>query len=63
MTSYHEILRLLAQGISQRSIARSCRCSRNTIARVLTQSQQRKVEWGSIQNLSDGDLHQLLFPD
>jgi transposase len=63
MTNYHEILRLLAQGISQRSIARSCRCSRNTVARVLIQTQQRKLEWGSLQNLANGDLQQLLFPD
>jgi hypothetical protein len=35
MTSYREILRLSAQGISQRSIARSCDCSRNTVARVV----------------------------
>ena len=47
MTSYREILRLYAQGISQRSIAKSCGCSRNTVASVLTQSQQMKnrMEW------------------
>jgi transposase len=63
MTNYHEILRLSAQGISQRSIARSCDCSRNTVSRVLTQVQQKKVEWNVVQNLADGDLHALLFPD
>jgi len=35
MTNYHEILRLYAQGISQRSIALSCECSRNTVAKVI----------------------------
>jgi transposase len=63
MTDYHEILRLLFQGISQRNIARSCRCSRNTVSMVLTRTQQRKLEWGNLQNLSDGNLQQLLFPD
>jgi transposase len=63
MTNYHEILRLSAQGISQRSIARSCGCSRNTVARVLTQVQRRKIEWSVVQNLTSGDLHHLLFPD
>ncbi len=43
MTSYREILRLSAQGISQRSIARSCDCSRNTVARVIAQAQQRDM--------------------
>jgi transposase len=63
MTSYHEILRLLAQGISQRSIAKSCGCSRNTVARVLTQAQQNQIEWSKVRDLTDGDLLHLLFPN
>ena len=35
MTNYREILRLYAQGISQRSIALSCECSRNTVSKVI----------------------------
>jgi transposase len=62
MTSYHEILRLSAQGISQRGIARSCDCSRNTVSRVLTQAQKQNLEWNKILNLSDGELYNLLFP-
>jgi transposase len=62
MTGYREILRLYAQGISQRSIAKSCGCSRNTVASVLTQAQQRKVEWNVAHDLTDGDLHNILFP-
>ena len=63
MTGYREILRLSAQGISQRSIAKSCGCSRNTVARVLTQAQQRKMEWSAVQSLTDGELQNLLFPN
>jgi transposase len=63
MTSYREILRLNVQGISQRSIAKSCGCSRNTVSSVLTQAQQRKIEWSGIHDLTDGDLHNILFPD
>ena len=62
MTGYREILRLYAQGISQRSIAKSCDCSRNTVANVLTQAQQRKIEWNVVRDLTDGDLHNILFP-
>lgn len=62
MTSYREILRLSVQGISQRSIAKSCECSRNTVFRVLEHAQKQKLEWNSIQGLSDGDLYKLLFP-
>ena len=31
MTNYREILRLHSRGISQRGIAASCQCSRNTV--------------------------------
>jgi transposase len=62
MTSYREILRLYTQGISQRSIARSCGCSRNTVFRVISQAQQQKVEWNQVKEFSDGDLNQKLFP-
>jgi transposase len=63
MTSYREVLRLSAQGISQRGIARSCSCSRNTVARVLAQAQQQKIAWSAVQNLAEGDLYPLLFPN
>ena len=48
MTGYREILRLSAQGISQRSIAKSCECSRNTVAKVLKQAEQRGIEWDKV---------------
>jgi len=62
MTNYREILRLAAQGVSQRSIARSCDCSRNTVSRVLTQAQKQNLEWNKIQSVSDGELSALVFP-
>jgi len=43
MTNYREILRLISQGISQRSIAVSCECSRNTVASVVKQSEEFNV--------------------
>jgi transposase len=63
MTSYREILRLSAQGISQRSIARSCECSRNTVARVLALAQQQKLDWANVRDLTDSDLYSQLFPN
>jgi len=38
MTDYREILRLKSQRISQRSIAVSCGCARNTVANVFQQA-------------------------
>jgi len=40
MTSYREILRLHSCGISQRSIAEICECSRNTVANVLRRAKE-----------------------
>ena len=40
MTNYREILRLYSQGISQRSIAAGCECSRNTVSKVITRAKE-----------------------
>jgi transposase len=61
MTKYREILRLLSQGVSQRSIARSCGCSRNTVSKVLSQAQQKNVEWKDVLDLSDADIEKRHF--
>jgi len=63
MTGYREILRLSTQGISQRSIAKSCQCSRNTVAKVLVQAGHQGMEWGKVRDLTDGELCNRLFPD
>ena len=63
MTNYREILRLNSQGISQRSIAASCACSRNTVAKVLSQAQEIDVAWPLRAGVSDNELHRLLFPE
>jgi transposase len=63
MTDYREILRLNSQGISQRSIAASCSCSRNTVVKVLKRAQELKVAWPLSKGTTDGNLHQLLFPE
>jgi len=61
---YREILRLSAQGISQRSIARSCDCSRNTVARVIAQAQaERSSIRVRFRALTDGELSNLFFPN
>jgi transposase len=45
MTKYREILRLYSQGISQRSIALSCECSRNTVAKVIARAKELNINW------------------
>lgn len=63
MTPYREILRLHSRGISQRSIAASCQCSRNTITRVVARAQEMSLGWPLKEDISDDALDKILFPD
>lgn len=62
MTNYREILRLHSLGISQRSIAVSCECSRNTVSSTLKRAEECGISWPLPQSMSDGDLIKKLFP-
>jgi transposase len=50
-------------GLSQRSIASSCQCSRNTVSEVLARANQNEVAWPLPEDLADADLQLLLFPE
>jgi len=63
MTNHREILRLHSRGISQRGIAASCQCSRNTVKRVLAGAKGISIGWPLKDDLTDGDLEKLLFPE
>ncbi len=63
MTNYREILRLISQGISQRSIAVSCECSRNTVANVAKQSKEFNVAWPLNPEMTNGELQKLFYPE
>jgi len=63
MTNYREILRLHSRGISQRGIASSCQYSRNTVNKVLVRAKEISIGWPLKDELTDGDLEELLFPD
>ena len=62
MTQYRQILRLHSQGISQRRIAQSCGCSRNTVAAVLQRASAANLTW-PLDVETDADLERLLFPE
>lgn len=63
MTNYREILRLHSQGISQRTIASSCACSRNTVAKVVNRAQELALTWPLREGLSNTELGRLFFPE
>jgi transposase len=61
MTQYREILRLHSQGISQRNIAVSCGCSRNTVANTITRASEHSLVWPLPAEMTDAKLQKLLF--
>lgn len=63
MTNYKEILRLNSLGISQRSIAKSCECSRNTVASTLTRAKLCGISWPLPNKMTDTELIKNLFPE
>jgi transposase len=62
MTPHREILRLHSRGISQRSIATSCQCSRNTVSQTVKRAGEMNLGWPLKAELNDGDLEKILFP-
>ena len=62
MTKYREILRLLSLGFSNRNIALSVPCSRNTVAKVLKRAQELDISWPLEDNQTDEVLESLFYP-
>lgn len=62
MVKYREILRLDAMGVSQRSIAFSCGCGRNTVRRVLNRAESCGLQWPLSEEMNDPALQAILFP-
>ena len=63
MTKYREIIRLSSMGLSQRSIASSCQCSRNTVSDVLSRAAGKELAWPLPEDIADAELQLLLFPE
>jgi transposase len=61
MAKYREILRLHSLGISQRSIAAACECSRNTVAKVLGRAEEIGITWPLPESMGDKALEAELF--
>lgn len=62
MTNYREILRLDGLGINKQDIAAACECSRNTVANVLKRAADCGLTWELVQERSNKDLSDSLFP-
>ncbi len=62
MTDYREILRLKSLGFSERNIALSCSCSRNTVSRVLRRAEELGFMWTKDNAKTNLEWQNLLFP-
>jgi len=62
MTDYHEILRLKSLGFSERNIALSCSCSRNTVAKAVKKATELGVHWTKSNTRTNLEWQTLLFP-
>ena len=58
---YREILRLNSIGFSQRNIALSVPCSRNTVAKTLDRAKDLGISWPLPNGMTDASLGKLLF--
>ena len=63
MTDYKEILRVIAQGLSQRNTALACGVSRNTVADIEIRSRVQKLTWAEAQGMANPDIKSRLFPN
>ncbi len=62
MRKIKEVLRLKANKISNRQIAKICSISRPTVAEYLLRAQAAQLNWPLPTDLDDGQLEQRLFP-
>lgn len=62
MTDYREILRLNSLGFSERNIAISCLCSRNTVSKVLKRAYELNLAWPLPEELTNVVLEVLIYP-
>src|SRR5680860_1235541 len=62
MVDYKQILRLRAEGVSQRGIAEALGCSRNTVAAVFVSANTAGVGFGEVAELGADEVRKLLLP-
>ena len=63
MVDYKQILRLRAEGVSQRGIADVLGCSRNTVAAVFAAANTAGVGFGEVADLAADEVRHLLLPE
>lgn len=62
MRKIREVLRLRAQGLSDREIARAVRCARTSVGRIRVRAEEVGLRWPLPEELTESALEALLFP-
>src|SRR5659263_214926 len=63
MVDYKQVLRLRAEGVSQRGVADALGCSRNTVAAVFAAANSAGVGFGQVADLGVDEVRSLLLPE
>lgn len=63
MTNHKEILRLKSLGLSNKEIAATCECGRNTVTRTIQRAQAAPVNWEKLRTLPPEKVTEKLFPE
>jgi transposase len=63
MRKIREVLRLAAQGLTTREMASSLQIGRTTLREYLYRARSAGLSWPLADDLSDGDLERMLFPN
>lgn len=62
MRKIKEVLRLQAQGLSNRQIAKACAVSRPSVAEYIRRARVAQLHWPLPEGLSEAEIEQRLFP-
>ena len=62
MVRYRKILRLAAMGVSQESIAFSCKCAQSTVSDVLRAARAHQLSWPLPEEMDDATIRAIIYP-
>ena len=62
MVKYREILRLIAMGVSQESVAFSCGCAQSTVSDVIRAARARGLSWPLPEEMDDAAIRSVIYP-
>ena len=62
MTDYRKILRLKELGISERNIAKSSGCSRNTVSKAIKRANELGLSWPLPETMTNPELENIIYP-